>query len=357
MPIYARGGTFMVSVGSGANRIRRPAKTKEEAEQLEARLLLEQIANKPKAPQVTPQGPSGLSKLAKQLTPGKTLGDAFDRTLRLRWKGKPAEKTHTINSNSIMKVLGGRDVLLTDIGATDIADGVLELEDMGNSGSTINKKVSCLHMMYTTAKDEGWVDEVPKMLRREENEHRVRWMDEAEETKLLTLVEHLGLMDLRDYIIVAIDTGFRRGELLNFKTKDFANGLLHLHAGSTKSGYARSVPATKRVTEVLTRRGNRSMPFQELDPHSLRWQWEKVRGLLGMNNDPQFVVHMMRHTCASRLVQRGVPLAVVQKWMGHKKIETTLRYAHLAPDSLLIGVQALERNVLREAPEMADADF
>jgi integrase len=101
--------------------------------------------------------------------------------------------------------------------------------------------------------------------------------------------------------------------------------------------------------------------FQALDAHSLRWQWEKVRGLMKMDADPQFVVHMLRHTCASRMVQRRVPLAVVQKWMGHKKIETTLRYAHLAPDSLLMGREALEQGVTMVtpvgAPEMASADF
>ena len=62
-----------------------------------------------------------------------------------------------------------------------------------------------------------------------------------------------------------------------------------------------------------------------------------------LEDDPQFVVHMLRHTCASRLVQRGVPLAVVQKWMGHSNIQTTLRYAHLAPESLMVGKEALEQ--------------
>ena len=53
------------------------------------------------------------------------------------------------------------------------------------------------------------------------------------------------------------------------------------------------------------------------------------------------------HTCVSRLVQRGVGLKVVQQWMGHKSIQITLRYAHLAPSNLADpppprGVKALE---------------
>lgn len=349
MPIYPRGGTFMVSVGSGPDRFRGSAKTLEEAQALETTQIALQKAAKeaPLALKVQPEG--------------KTLKDAYERTMRLQWRGTRAEKTHAINSASIIEALGGETTLLTDISASDIADAVIDLEDKGNSGSTINKKTSCLNMMFKTAKAEGWITEFPKPLRRKESKHRIRWMDEAEESRVLNLCEHIGLLDLRDYIIVAIDTGFRRGELLGFQSRDFSGGLLHLHAGSTKSDEARSVPATRRVADILNRRSNRPVAFQELEPHSLRWQWEKIRGLLGLEDDPQFVVHMLRHTCASRMVQRGVPLAVVQKWMGHKKIETTLRYAHLAPDSLLAGMEALERHAVPttplKAPEMADADF
>lgn len=358
MPIYHRGGRFQVSVGSGKDRFRGSAKTMAEARAMEA----EQFAIRArkatsqsieeKAPEVSPVGPL----VTQGVHETRTLKDAYERTMRLHWKGQRAEKTHKINSASILSLLG-EDTPLAEVTASDIANAVIELEDMGNSGSTINKKTSCLSMMFKTAQDEGWIKDIPKIVKRKENEHRVRWLDEEEEERLLKLTEHLGLYDLRDYIIVAIDTGFRRGELLNFRTRDFVNGLLHLHAGSTKTDEARSVPATKRVTGVLNRRKNFPMPFQMLDPKSLRWQWEKVRGLMGMNDDPQFVVHMLRHTCASRLVQRGVPLAVVQKWMGHKKIETTLRYAHLAPDSLLIGKEALEARNPAEARMMATADF
>ena len=45
------------------------------------------------------------------------------------------------------------------------------------------------------------------------------------------------------------------------------------------------------------------------------------------------VVHTFRHTCCSRLVIAGVDLMRV-KWMGHKRIETTMRYAHLGPQDL-----------------------
>ncbi|MBO6631600.1 MAG: tyrosine-type recombinase/integrase, partial [Psychroserpens sp.] len=43
---------------------------------------------------------------------------------------------------------------------------------------------------------------------------------------------------------------------------------------------------------------------------------------------------MLRHTCASRLVQAGIDLRRVQTFLGHQTIQMTLRYAHLATDDL-----------------------
>jgi site-specific recombinase XerD len=53
--------------------------------------------------------------------------------------------------------------------------------------------------------------------------------------------------------------------------------------------------------------------------------------------------HVLRHTFASHLVMRGVPLKAIQELLGHASIEMTMRYAHLAPD------------VAREAVKLLDA--
>ncbi|HEY6290263.1 MAG TPA: tyrosine-type recombinase/integrase [Terriglobia bacterium] len=55
-----------------------------------------------------------------------------------------------------------------------------------------------------------------------------------------------------------------------------------------------------------------------------------------------------RHTFASRLVMAGVPLRHVAELMGHSEIQTTMRYAHLAPAHLANAVELLA------APQKAD---
>jgi site-specific recombinase XerD len=53
--------------------------------------------------------------------------------------------------------------------------------------------------------------------------------------------------------------------------------------------------------------------------------------------------HDLRHTFASRLAMRGVDLRAIAELMGHKTIQMTMRYAHLAPGYLADAVRTLDK--------------
>lgn len=333
MPIYKRGNTYLVSVGSLDNRYRQSFKTEKEAQVAELEALARLKASG--RPQIESLWPS------VDKSKGKTLKDAHDLTWRLYWSQDKGKGCHEVTINCVFRAIP-EQTLLSDITPSMVLEAIEEWEDEGNSGSTVNRKVSHISKMLSTAAEQGWITAVPKLPRRKPGKHRIRWMSEREELLVLNGCTQLGLNDLRDYITTAIDTGYRRGEMLGLVPNDFVNGMLQLHAGSTKSDKARAVPVTSRVSEILHRRSNQRKLFA-FTHSQLRSQWLALKTHVGMEDDNQFCVHMLRHTCASRLVQRGVNLAVVQKWMGHANIATTLRYAHLAPDSLAVGRDALEQ--------------
>lgn len=330
MPIYERGSTFMASVGSGKDRFRKSFKTRQEAESFlrTENLIRIKLATK------TDSG-----RTAKPQTL-RTLGAAYKITIKDVWSQN--KSTHYLKSaGAVIRHLGD-DMPVSKINSVVIREMVDEFEDAGNAGGTINAKISALSMMLKTAAGEGWIDSIPYMKRRTPGTHRIRWMDGDEEQKVLNTCTQLGLYSLKDFITVDIDTGFRRMELLDFRIADYRNGMLHLHPDQTKTSKARAVPATDRVVEIINERCNNVRLFDDLTPSTLRTQWEMLRDTLGYLEDSQFVVHMLRHTCASRMAMQDKPAQFIQQWMGHASPITTARYMHLAPNKLLEGKAALD---------------
>jgi integrase len=106
---------------------------------------------------------------------------------------------------------------------------------------------------------------------------------------------------------------------------------VHLWGDGTKNGSSRSVPLSAdlhaRLEPLVT--GGLMPTYPQV-----RHQWDAARAAMGLSSDPTFVFHACRHTFATRAVQAGVNIRVIQKLMGHKTIQTTLRYAHVDDKTL-----------------------
>ena len=275
---------------------------------------------------------------------GWTLKDAFDRTVASVWSGLSSEKTARINSQTALDFFGS-DTPIATIDTDAIDRYVMNLMDNGASDATINRKLSALSRILRTALDRGKIQALPKMPRRKEREGRIRFLSPAEEQQILKLFNHLGKPDHAEATIILIDTGFRTGELWRVAAEHVDLTRCCITLWRTKSGKPRTVPMTARVQEIISRR-MKQYPYGPLFPDAgkdwYRVGWDRVRQQMGMDDDPEFVPHALRHTCCSRLVQRGVPITHVQSWMGHKTIQTTMRYAHLMPHDLFAAVSVLE---------------
>jgi integrase len=114
--------------------------------------------------------------------------------------------------------------------------------------------------------------------------------------------------------------------------------------GSTKNGDARSVPlslrARKGVEEIKELLGG-DKPFGGITKGVLHYMFKQVRDDLGGLDD--VTIHILRHTCSSRLIQGGMEIYHVSKWLGHRDIQITAkRYAHLRPEDLKSGLAILQ---------------
>jgi hypothetical protein len=79
---------------------------------------------------------------------------------------------------------------------------------------------------------------------------------------------------------------------------------------------------------------------------------------LGLQDDGDFVFHVCRHTCATRLLDAGVHLLVMKEWLGHKNIETTMRYSHVKPENLSAALAKLgDHEAMLAAGQAVSGDF
>ena len=281
-----------------------------------------------------------------------TLEDAFRRTSESVWDGSKAEVSSIRNAKEAIKFFGEKRPL--DTIDTDAIDDYIDfLKDAKKSDATINRKLASLSKMLTVAVQRGHLKAKPFMPRKKEGKGRIRWVTYEEEARMLQIISQMGQDDFYDAVVCLIDTGFRVGELrsLSFRDIDFETNMVTVW--DTKNDDSRSVPMTKRVASILSRRMHGELKPFMFSKDWMRTPWDRLKTIMGLAEDSQFVPHCLRHTCASRLVQRGVGLKVVQQWMGHKSIQITLRYAHLAPSNLMDAVKVLESKpeltILRKA--------
>ena len=242
------------------------------------------------------------------------------------------------------------------------------------SETTINRQLSDLRACLNRAKSK-WgliqsnpVDDVEdsdrsdkrsiiRYLKPKEEEALRKALDEREEElkagtriyaprrdlRKLTFADHL-----KPAVLLSLNTGLRRGELLKLKWEhvDFDQQNLTVVASTSKTSKTRHVPLNKEALSIL--RAWKDQPGvkskyvfcdAEGQPfHDMRTSWE---GVLSRAKITNFRWHDLRHTFASNLVMRDVSLTTVCELLGHSDYKMTLRYAHLAPEHKKAAVDKL----------------
>ena len=221
-------------------------------------------------------------------------------------------------------------------------DGLIaSLRKRGNSNATINRKMAALSKLLRKAHKMGDINGLPEFRRLKEKAGRIRFLDPDEETRLFAAIRDKSELYER-LCIFLIDSGARLGEGIGLRWQDIQGERVTFWL--TKSGKSRSVPLTERAAAAL-RSSDRAKrgPFTGIAQAKFRAAWNEAKQDVGLGADADVVPHVLRHTCASRLVQGGVDIRRVQTWLGHQTLQMTMRYAHLASSDLDICVPVLER--------------
>ena len=163
---------------------------------------------------------------------------------------------------------------------------------------------------------------------------------------------------LKAMIILAIDSGMRRGEIFKMRWQDidFDNNLIRIVGTHTKTERERIAPLSQRAKDELEKlrkitEGENPFPYTDI-----KRSFATAKRLARIE-DLHF--HDLRQTAITRWIHQGTSLAFAGKFAGHSQLQTTMKH-YTATDANMIKEMNERMNNFNspiEVKESSETDF
>jgi integrase/recombinase XerD len=322
--VYRRGSVWWVRFRFGGQHIRCSAKTTKKAEaQAYLHRLLEEYAQKSRGENDAPR---------------RLLPEAMERFFEEATLKPRTLESYRFNSKVCARLMG--HLHLDEISRRTLSEFVSTRKRSGVTDATIRRDLAFLSSVFSMASRWGWVDTNPvtalnkKSLK--ESRPRTRFITREEFARLHEAASD----DLKPILILAVETGLRKEELLGLKTSSIDFRRRELHLEITKTNTPRRVPlsakAMETIRELLEQRSRprSSYLFCKADGRRSGNPKKAFWGACRRAGIEDFRFHDLRHTFASWWVQGGGDLYRLSRVLGHTTLQMSARYGHLRTDDL-----------------------
>ena len=221
------------------------------------------------------------------------------------------------------------------------ADGnrIFKAKDKPMAPATINRHHQALASVFTWAvkrriAPKGWLNPCRSVEKRSEaGNARTRYLTDGERDRLLAACKASTWPKLYLFVLLALSTGARKGELQGLRWADIDLAARLAHVPRSKNGDAKALPLVQAAVDELQRFHGAAdalvfgsvkapgSPFNHTGPWTQALKAAHIRG---------FRFHDLRHSCASFLAKSGCTLLEIADLLGHRQISMTRRYSHLA---------------------------
>lgn len=350
MPVRKVGARWLVDIRHQGERyrVRSPGTTKGDAQSHETHLR-RQLAEHGRLEHLS--APSAESAIP-------TFSAFAERWMQVFPHAERNRASEIANKSSILRVhlLPAFGAFQLDaIGGAEIAKFKAACTARGLTAKTLNNLLSVLRCILDSAEEWEVVEKMPRIRFAQTERPDFRFLTETEAKKL---VDATNDPLWRAAILLGWHAGLRWGEIAGLTWDDVFLDRRQLKIRQAwsrtklerpKNGRIRFLPLTRILASALT-----SLPRQGEYVLMLRArplvQKTALLHLAALGTKAGIKPHgwhVLRHTFASHLVQRGVPLPVVKELLGHSSIKMTEMYAHLQPsgiaeDATLHGRAAVE---------------
>ena len=337
MGLYRRGSIWWMRFSFQGTQIRRSTETtdKKLAERIYHKVLGELATGK---------------WLESEPAEEKTIGELFSKYLEEHSKPNKSQASHVRDKGILARIgtLFGTDVTLSEISAAAISDYKARRREAQATPGTINKELGLLRHVFEMALIWEWIDENPAVrIPKEKVRNRMeRWLTREEEDRLSKACPEW----LQDMVIFALNTGFRKGEILSLTWKQVDWTREAIIFWDQKNSGRDTVPINEAVVRILKKKSSIRRLGCDLVFHTSNGTKYLARNVheafviacktAGVEN---FRFHDLRHTFATRLVHGGVDLYTVQRLGRWRSLSMVMRYAHHSVESLRTGMEAVNR--------------
>ena len=242
---------------------------------------------------------------------------------------------------------------LPEIGPAEIEQYKARKLREGHAPKSVNNHLTVLRKLLMLAEEWGVLSRAPRVRPIKAPHGEIQFLTFEETERFL----QAAAPEWKAFLVTALKTGLRAGELLALKWEDLdlvagrlivRRTLWHNQEGTPKGGRTREVPLSDEAVAALKAHRHLQGPYVFCTDNGSRLTHSRVKSVVprtcaraGLAK--RLTTHDLRQTFASHLVMRGVTLKAVQELLGHTTIDMTMRYAHLSP------------NVKREAVQLLDA--
>ena len=269
-----------------------------------------------------------------------SMKEAVELYLEYSRNNKRSTENDNAYTNSFLKYFKNIDI--DDITPALIEDYKKYLSNNGKkSKSTINRYLQALSKLFNVAIDNDKMKFNPmqKVKKLKTDNHSIRFLTKEEEKLLINKLPKFYFSNiikaskLKIIVKFALKTGARKQEILKLKWDNinFQQRVIELLV--TKSGKKRKIPLAKSLYKILLKLKQYNESEYVFTNPSTNKPYEDIKKRFNYavkcSGIKKIRFHDLRHTFATRLIEKGIDIVVVKELLGHADIKTTMMYGRL----------------------------
>jgi integrase/recombinase XerD len=227
--------------------------------------------------------------------------------------------------------------------ADELRDFQLHMVNEGISPGTLNATITGLRFFFETTLD------CPALVRKMRHVHEPRRLPEILSVEEVTkILQSAGSLKYQAALSVGYGAGLRASEITHLKVTDVDSERMILRVEQGKGGRDRHAMLSPELLTILRtwyRAGQAEVkmlpggwlfpgqqPVNPLSTRQLRRTFHRARDAAGATK--KVSLHALRHAFATHLLEQHEDIRVIQVLLGHRKLESTARYSHVAANRL-----------------------